>query len=80
MAITNVIRQPLQDLEPSQTALGSRLPPGVAVPAIMQQGIARSAANISDSWIGLEVNQFMTEQLGRPVSAINDADAAALLK
>ena len=48
------------------------------MPAIMQQGIARSAANISDSWIGLDVNQFMAEQLGRSISAINDADAAGL--
>ncbi|MFC8304339.1 polyphosphate--glucose phosphotransferase [Specibacter sp. NPDC057265] len=78
LAVTNAIHQLLQDLDPSQTALGSRLPLGVAAPAIMQQGIARSAANISDSWIGMDVNQFMTEQLGRPVSAINDADAAGL--
>ena len=51
---------------------------GLAVPAIMQHGVARSAANTSDAWIGLDVNNFMSEHLGRGVGAINDADAAGL--
>lgn len=78
MAVTDAIGQLLQDLERSQTAPHSNMPLGVAAPAIMQQGIARSAANICDTWIGLDVNKFMAEQLGRRVSAINDADAAGL--
>ncbi|MEX5258473.1 polyphosphate--glucose phosphotransferase [Kocuria arenosa] len=51
---------------------------GVALPAIIRRGIACSAANIDAAWIGLHVEQFLTDRLGRPVHVLNDADAAGL--
>lgn len=51
---------------------------GVALPAIVREGVARSAANIDSTWIGLEVERFLTDRLGRPVHVLNDADAAGL--
>lgn len=51
---------------------------GVALPAIVRQGVARSAANIDDAWIGLDARRFLTERLERTVHVINDADAAGL--
>lgn len=53
---------------------------GVALPAVIRRGIACSAANIDDTWIGLDVEQFLTDRLGRPVHVLNDADAAGLTK
>ncbi len=51
---------------------------GIAFPAIIRHGTAHSAANISDDWIGLQVNELLGEALGRPATTINDADAAGL--
>ena len=50
----------------------------MALPTIAREGVARSAANIDSTWIGLEVECFLTDRLGRPVHALNDADAAGL--
>jgi polyphosphate glucokinase len=51
---------------------------GVALPAIVRHGVARSAANIDRGWLGLDVQRFLTERLGRAVHVLNDADAAGL--
>lgn len=53
-------------------------PVGAAFPAIIQHGIAGSAANIDDSWIGVDVEQLFGEVSGREVLVLNDADAAGL--
>lgn len=51
---------------------------GIAFPAIIRHGTAHSAANISEDWIGLQVNELLGAALGRPATTINDADAAGL--
>jgi len=55
---------------------GPRLPIGVCFPAIVKQGRTLSAANISDSWIGLPAESMFEDELGRDIHFINDADAA----
>jgi polyphosphate glucokinase len=52
------------------------LPVGVTFPAVVQHGVARSAANVDKSWIGTNIETVVAEALGRPVVAVNDADAA----
>ena len=52
------------------------LPVGVTFPAVVHHGVARSAANVDDSWIGTNIQDVVGEALGRPVHAVNDADAA----
>lgn len=52
------------------------LPIGVTFPAVIQHGIARSAANVDDSWIGTDVTKVIAKATGRRVLAVNDADAA----
>jgi polyphosphate glucokinase len=54
------------------------LPIGVTFPAVIQHGIARTAANVDQSWIGVDVDALFTEKLGRPVHVVNDADAAGV--
>jgi polyphosphate glucokinase len=56
--------------------LSTDLPIGVTFPAVIQHGVARSAANVDDSWIGTDVEAVIAEATGRRVHAINDADAA----
>ena len=52
------------------------LPIGVTFPAVIQHGVARSAANVDDSWIGTDVDRVIAEATGRRVLTVNDADAA----
>lgn len=51
---------------------------GVAIPAVVQHGIARSAANIDPSWIDCDVDGLFTKVLGQEVHVVNDADAAGV--
>jgi polyphosphate glucokinase len=51
-------------------------PIGVTFPAVIQHGVARTAANVDKSWIDTDVDTLLRETLGRPVRVVNDADAA----
>jgi polyphosphate glucokinase len=54
------------------------LPVGVTIPAVVQHGITRSAANIDKQWIDAPAVEILSEVVGRPVTLLNDADAAGL--
>jgi polyphosphate glucokinase len=49
---------------------------GVTVPAVVQHGLVRSAANIDATWIDFEGEEALRKRLGRDVVLVNDADAA----
>jgi polyphosphate glucokinase len=51
---------------------------GITAPSVIQRGVARTAANIDESWIGTDVAQVMSQRLGMPAEVMNDADAAGL--
>lgn len=53
-------------------------PIGVTMPAVVTNGVVRSAANIDAAWIGTDVRRLLSERLGRPVTVVNDADAAGV--
>ncbi|GGK61259.1 polyphosphate--glucose phosphotransferase [Ornithinimicrobium pekingense] len=53
-------------------------PVGITVPAVVDHGVVRTAANIDKSWIGTDADALFTERLGRPVHVVNDADAAGV--
>jgi len=53
-------------------------PVGCGFPAVIQHGVARSAANISEKWIGTNVDKLLSSMLGYPAFTLNDADAAGL--
>jgi polyphosphate glucokinase len=52
------------------------VPVGVTFPAVIQHGVARTAANVDKTWIGTDVGALLQAELGRPVRVLNDADAA----
>lgn len=54
------------------------VPVGVTFPAVIQQGVALTAANVDDAWIGTDVDALFTERTGHEVSVVNDADAAGI--
>jgi polyphosphate glucokinase len=53
-------------------------PIGVTLPAVVTNGVMRTAANIDPAWIGTDARKLLSDRLGRPVTVLNDADAAGL--
>jgi len=53
-------------------------PVGIGFPAAIQHGVARTAANIDPSFIGLSVADYFARQTGCPVYVANDADVAGM--
>lgn len=55
-------------------------PVGITLPAVVRDGVARSAANIDKGWIGTDTLALFRSALGedRSLSVLNDADAAGI--
>ena len=53
-------------------------PIGCGFPAVVQHGIARTAANVHQKWIGTNASALFSDATGCPVTVLNDADAAGL--
>lgn len=54
-------------------------PLGVTYPGVVVGGVVQTAANVDSSWIGCNAAQAYSAALGgRPVTVLNDADAAGL--
>jgi polyphosphate glucokinase len=49
---------------------------GIAFPGVVTGGVTRTAANVDASWIDAHAVELFQDALGRPVTVINDADAA----
>jgi polyphosphate glucokinase len=77
-AVAALIADLVHDLSAGADRPHPGSPIGVALPAVIQHGVARSAANIDKSWIGVKADSLLAERTGRPVHVLNDADAAGL--
>ncbi|MEU8433648.1 polyphosphate--glucose phosphotransferase [Streptomyces sp. NPDC029216] len=54
-------------------------PVGVTFPGVVTHGVTRSAANVDKGWVGLDAAALLSGRLGgRPVTVLNDADAAGV--
>lgn len=51
---------------------------GCGFPAVVLHGVVKTAANIDDSWIGVDVNELLSIASGCRVLTGNDADVAGL--
>jgi polyphosphate glucokinase len=60
------------------TALKADGPVGCTLPAVVRNGVAASAANIDDTWIGADAEQVIGQATGRRTTVLNDADAAGV--
>lgn len=58
--------------------LGWRGPIGCTFPGVVTAGVARTAANVDASWIGTDIQAVIGVDVGAPVTALNDADAAGV--
>jgi len=53
-------------------------PVGCGFPAIVQNGVTMSAANVHKKWVGTNAEELFTKATGCPFRVVNDADAAGL--
>lgn len=51
---------------------------GGTFPAVIQHGVALSAANVDRTWIGTDVRATLERETARPFTVLNDADAAGV--
>lgn len=57
---------------------GANTPVGIGFPAPVVRGHIPFIAHLSPLWVGMNAIEFFGQYLGRPVSILNDADAAGL--
>ncbi len=57
---------------------GWKGPIGCTFPAVVKKGIVYSAANVDESWIGINGRKLLEKKTGCPVHLLNDADAAGM--
>lgn len=57
---------------------GYQGPAGGTIPAVIQHGIVKTAANIDESWIGKDAERLFAQTSGCDFYMVNDADAAGL--
>jgi polyphosphate glucokinase len=60
------------------SGLGPTTPVGVGLPGVTLDSTLKSAANIDPGWVEFPVVERMRKATGRPVSIVNDADAAGI--
>jgi polyphosphate glucokinase len=53
-------------------------PVGVGVPSVVIDGVTKTAANIDPGWIDFDADRALETVLNRPMTVLNDADAAGL--
>ncbi len=53
-------------------------PIGITFPGVVTDGITRTAANVDKGWVDTDARTLLGERIGRPVTILNDADAAGV--
>ena len=53
-------------------------PTGATFPAVVKDGVARTAANVDPAWIGTDAAALFSKAIGGDVTVVNDADAAGV--
>lgn len=70
-AVVDVIAEILDHFEvPQDAALG------ITFPGVVQHDVIRTAANVDESWIGVNLRDAIAERTGHRSHVLNDADAA----
>ena len=58
------------------TTIGADAPVGIGLPGVVLDGVMKTAANIDAAWVDFPIAQRLSKSLKRPVTIVNDADAA----
>jgi polyphosphate glucokinase len=51
---------------------------GVTFPGVVLGGVTKTAANVHKSWLDAPATELLSAAVGRPVTVLNDADAAGV--
>jgi len=62
----------------AEVKIGPEIPVGVGFPAVVINGVTRTAANVDAGWVDFDADTALERVLRRPVHLINDADAAGV--
>jgi polyphosphate glucokinase len=76
-AVVASIRRMVRKIE-KEVGLNATAPVGVGFPAVVVDGVTKSAANVDPGWVDFGADEAMERALARPVHVINDADAAGV--
>ena len=55
-----------------------REPMGVTFPGVVRHGVIGTAVNLHPEWVDVDAAALIAERTGRPVTVLNDADAAGV--
>lgn len=72
-AVAQACKELLEELE-----ISADIPVGITFPGPVIHNVIPFIANLDQSWAGQNVSDLMEQTLGRPITAVNDADAAGL--
>lgn len=72
--VAAVLQKIVKNFEPT---IGNG-PVGVSFPAPSRHGVIPFIANLDQGWAGLNAEEYLSEALDRPVTVVNDGDAAGL--
>jgi polyphosphate glucokinase len=61
-----------------EVVLAPDTPVGVGFPAVVIDGVTKTAANVDPGWMDFDADGALERVLGRPVHLVNDADAAGV--
>jgi polyphosphate glucokinase len=76
-SVIEVVARVVNSLE-STGKLMSDIPGGAGFPSVIRAGRAMTATHGNSSWIDMDIRTMLSEQLHRPITVLNDADAAGV--
>jgi polyphosphate glucokinase len=76
-AVLTAVRAVVQQLTASGI-LTSEMPAGAGFPSAIRSGDALTAPHGEVAWVGQSVEQLLSKRLDRPVTVLNDSDAAGV--
>jgi polyphosphate glucokinase len=62
----------------AEVRIDEQVPVGVGFPAVVIDGVTKSAANVDPGWLDFDADTALERVLRRPVHLVNDADAAGV--
>jgi polyphosphate glucokinase len=79
-AVAEVVAQVAKHFDEGDQAVEglSEAAVGVTFPGVVHGGVVATAANLGKEWKGVDADALFTAAVGRPVTVLNDADAAGL--
>jgi polyphosphate glucokinase len=75
-AIVRTVRRAVKEAGVGVTL--SQIPIGIGMPAVVIDGVTKTAANIDPAWIEYDLGSHLRQALKAKIEVLNDADAAGL--